>query len=85
METKLANHLMRLAGTFSEATGVALATLGERAAGDWRFFTRVRDADLNFRVRTYDRAVAWFSANWPADLDWPVDVPRPTFPDGDAA
>lgn len=22
-------------------------------------------------------AISWFSANWPADLDWPSDIPRP--------
>jgi hypothetical protein len=26
---------------------------------------------------TFERAMQWFSDNWPADAVWPADVPRP--------
>lgn len=31
--------------------------------------------DLN--TRSFERAMAWFSANWPADLAWPEGIARP--------
>ncbi len=26
---------------------------------------------------TFEKAMEWFSKNWPAEVDWPADVPRP--------
>jgi hypothetical protein len=31
----------------------------------------------SFTVRTYERALRWFSAHWPADAAWPAEVERP--------
>lgn len=31
--------------------------------------------DLN--TRSFERAMIWFSANWPADLAWPEGIERP--------
>lgn len=28
---------------------------------------------------TYERAMQWFSRHWPAEAQWPSDVPRPVF------
>lgn len=31
---------------------------------------------------TFERAMLWFSANWPETVEWPADVPRPAcFPE----
>lgn len=26
---------------------------------------------------TFERAMRWFSANWPEGADWPAEIPRP--------
>lgn len=77
MERTLSHNLTALASAYTSAVNVSLATLSERAAGDWRFFQQVAAGALNYRIRSYDRAMTWFSANWPAGLEWPADVPRP--------
>lgn len=77
METTLTTHLVTLADAYMAKTGMSSATLSERAGGDWQFFDKARDGRLNWRIRTYDRALGWFSSNWPAGLDWPEGVPRP--------
>ncbi|MBS1164171.1 MAG: hypothetical protein H6R00_196 [Proteobacteria bacterium] len=77
MERTLSHHLTALSAAYASAMGVSLATLSERAAGDWRFFQQVAAGTLNFRIRSYDRAITWFSANWPEGGEWPADVPRP--------
>ncbi|WP_421581110.1 hypothetical protein [Shinella sp. M31] len=35
----------------------------------------VAGGDLN--TGTFERAMQWFSDNWPAGADWPADIPRP--------
>lgn len=32
----------------------------------------------DIQTRSFERAMAWFSANWPADLDWPEGIERPS-------
>lgn len=85
MEAKLSHHLILLADTYRAATGASSSTIGEKAGGDWRFFDRLRLGQVNFRVRTYDRAVCWFADNWPEAVAWPSDIPRPPPPGAAAA
>lgn len=80
MEPILSAHLLALADAYLVATGASSATISERAGGDWQFFDKIRDGRLNWRIRTYDRAVEWFSANWPPGIAWPDTVPRPSEP-----
>lgn len=54
-----------------------LSTVGRHAAGDGSFFVRLPEAEKTFTIRKYDDVIGWFSSNWPADLAWPDDVPRP--------
>lgn len=35
----------------------------------------VSGGDLN--TGTFERAMQWFSDNWPERADWPVGIPRP--------
>lgn len=53
-----------------------MSTLGRKAAGEWRFFSRL-SGDRTFTIKKYDEVMAWFSTEWPDDLDWPQGVPRP--------
>ncbi|MDX0788167.1 hypothetical protein GOD70_16825 [Sinorhizobium medicae] len=34
-------------------------------------------SDLN--TGTFERAMIWFSENWPEGAEWPTGVPRPVF------
>lgn len=38
-------------------------------------------AGKDIQTRSFERAMAWFSANWPADLAWPEGVERPRITD----
>lgn len=77
MERELKDNLLRCAETFAEVRGFALPTVGRLAAGDWRFFDRVRDDEKSFTVRKYDEVIGWFSDNWPDKAIWPPAVARP--------
>lgn len=78
MEAELLTNLRTLADAYAAATNMKLATVAQRALGDWRFFERLDQSDrASFTIRKYDAAVAWFAANWQATSDWPENVARP--------
>ena len=70
-------RLVALAGTLARHAGRSEATLSNKIAGHARLFQRLR-AGHGCTVTTADRALAWFDENWPADLEWPRDIPRPS-------
>lgn len=76
MEADLRRHLLTASAAYADATGKAMTTIGRKAAGDWRFFDRLQE-ETSFTIRIYDKVMAWFSQNWPTEVDWPSDVPRP--------
>ena len=76
MESTLRRHLQTCAAEFAKATEREISTVSRLAAGDWRFFDRLNDG-VSFTARKYDLTMSWFSANWPEQLPWPADVPRP--------
>lgn len=82
MERDLRENLSRLCTLHCDAAKLSIATLSQRAAGDWRWLARVLDGG-NFSVRKYDEIVAWLSAQWLAEVPWPADVPRPKAPSSD--
>lgn len=51
------------------------------AIWDGNYFRRMKEEDAGCTLRTYEKLVLWFSTNWPADLEWPEDVPRPDVDD----
>lgn len=76
MEEIARAELLTLANAFALAKNVSLATIGQRCLNDSSFLVRV-SAGSNFTFRTFDRVVAWFSANWPEGTEWPAEVKRP--------
>ena len=73
MSTK---HLEHLAQAYSRHTGLKISTVGSYAVNDGKFFLRLKDG-ASCTLRTAYKATAWFHENWPADLEWPSDIPRP--------
>ena len=76
MEAELKQHLLSLSGAYAGAIDVGETTVWRRAINDPAFLDRLK-SDKTITVRTYDRAVQWFSDNWPAGLEWPEQVARP--------
>lgn len=77
MEEILRGHLKALALAYSSATGISLRAIGSRAMNYSYFFERVDNDKVSLTLRTYDKVVNWFSANWPDGIEWPAGVQRP--------
>lgn len=69
-------HLITLASTYASHVKRAEATVAGWAGLHKRLYRRLRDGQ-GCRHDTYLHALDWFTTNWPSDLAWPSDVPRP--------
>lgn len=77
MENDLRLILLQMANSFAEADGCGLSMVSRRCRNDSGFFSRIRDPQKSFTVRTFDEVMRWFSVNWPEGAEWPEFVPRP--------
>jgi hypothetical protein len=55
---------------------VAPTTCWQRATGSMTFLARMENG-RTVMVESVDRAVAWFSDNWPVGSRWPRSIKRP--------
>lgn len=76
--------IFRLSDLYCAHRGCAEATLSTRLFGDGKRLGAIRSGS-DVGVRRAHRALAWFAANWPADLKWPDDIVRPAAAPSEAA
>ena len=71
------DQLLTLARLYTAHQGISLRQLGRRALqGNHKFFVRLEAGD-GVNTRSIERAGLWLAENWPPEMEWPVDVPRP--------
>lgn len=71
--------LFTLIDVYCVATGLAEATVSTRLFSDGKRIASLRlGGDMG--VRRLERALQWFSDNWPSEADWPADIARPEVP-----
>lgn len=77
--------LMRLARSYAEATGaksrqqgggIALSGISTKVFNDGKTLDRIA-AGGDVVTGSYERAIQWFSDNWPVETEWPEGVHRP--------
>lgn len=72
------HHLVVLCDALSTHQGVTHWAVSMRALGKGDFFARLKSgAQQGCKTQTAERLSKWFSENWPDDLAWPNEVPRP--------
>jgi hypothetical protein len=68
--------LFSVSSRFGTAKGIGEARVSTLVFNDGKCLQRVRNgADIG--SRRIDRALQWFSDNWPPDEDWPAGIDRP--------
>ncbi|KAF0174084.1 MAG: hypothetical protein FD162_1319 [Rhodobacteraceae bacterium] len=75
METK--HPLVTLSEALAAHQGVTHFAISMRAKGKGDFFKRLMRPGADCRTKTAAEVVDWFSENWPGDLEWPREIPRP--------
>lgn len=76
MEAELKQQLIDVSTAFAASRLIGITTVWRMAINDPAFEGRLK-SDKTITVRTFDKAIAWFSGNWPAELPWPESVARP--------
>lgn len=79
------HSLITLAEALAAHQGVTHFAISMRALGKGDFFKNMIERGADCRTQTASRLFAWFSENWPVDLQWPRDIPRPSKPKKEAA
>lgn len=69
------DELLTVARAYASLAGVSLTTVSSRAFDDGKKLGAI-EAGADIQVRRLDRAMQWFSDNWP-DGEWPSGVVRP--------
>lgn len=85
MSSKI-TYLVTLAESLAAHQNVTHSAISMRIFGKGDFFQKFfagKRKSLN--VDTWFKAMLWFSDNWPVDLEWPSDIPRPKDHTEDAA
>lgn len=68
--------LVKVAEAYGAHRSLKLSTVSTYAAGDGKFFGGLKGV-AGCTLERAARVLRWFDENWPADLEWPRDVPRP--------
>lgn len=87
----LTEKLIRIADTYCAHVRRSQSRISTIIFGDGLRLAGIA-AGKDIQTRNFERAMAWFAANWPEGLDWPEGVERPApeavaagEPDGGAA
>ncbi|SHL49302.1 hypothetical protein SAMN05444414_11629 [Roseovarius marisflavi] len=65
-------------------TSRAISTVSRLSTGSGDTYRRLKlrgpNGSRRHRISTerVEASLAWFDANWPEDLAWPTDIPRPS-------
>ncbi len=68
--------LIALCKIFARHKQRSLSTISRLATGSGETIARLERGGA-ITTRRADRAVRYLAERWPADLDWPADIPRP--------
>lgn len=69
--------LIKLANMYTAHTGLKLSTVSSYASNDGKWLPRLKRGEAGCTVKRMNRVIRWFACNWPVDLEWPRDIPRP--------
>ena len=81
----LTDQIARLADTYVQHRQLKLSTVSTYAANDGKWLDNISKPGVSCTVRKAHSVIQWFATHWPADLDWPRDIPRPPKAGKDAA
>lgn len=68
--------LVWLGECYAAHVGLTLSTVSTYAANDGKWLTGLKGG-TSCTLRKASTVFGWFSDHWPADLAWPVHIPRP--------
>lgn len=74
----LREALITVSDTYGEAMKIGRQRVSTIVLQRGATLQRIADGEADVVTSTFERAMQWFSDNWPEGHDWPGSVPRPT-------
>lgn len=81
MEQILKKQLADLAAAYGHHRNLSLWRVSFLARGDGQFLKNLENPSRTLTLKTFDKCFSWFDENWPVDLEWPTEIPRPSKPE----
>lgn len=73
----LNDQLLRVSDTFAAARGISRARLSTLVLRQGQKLDLIAEGRSDLTTGSWQRAMQWFSDNWPEGAEWPEDVARP--------
>ncbi len=73
----LLDQLLSVADAYCAAVGCRRSTLSGHLFNDGKRLDSVARLGRDLNTRSFERAMRWFSDNWPATVAWPAGIDRP--------
>ncbi|MBB3965932.1 hypothetical protein [Rhizobium metallidurans] len=73
----LREQLITVSDIFAQARGIGRQRLSTIVLNRGSTLDRIADGDSDLTTGTFEKAMLYFSDNWPEGADWPASVPRP--------
>ena len=74
---RLNSDLVRIGKLYADLRGIKLTTASKYAAKSSRLLPDLECGICSVTTSRAGRVFQYFSDHWPADQDWPSDIPRP--------
>lgn len=76
MSKSATTSLILVADAFCAAVGLSRARVATLTFNDGKALDRIAGGG-DLTTRSFEKAMAWFSANWPEGAAWPEGIARP--------
>lgn len=76
--------IVELSRRYAAAHDIPISTVSSRLFDDGKKIAALENgADIN--LGRFNKALHWFSDNWPKSAEWPQEIPRPEFASAETA
>jgi hypothetical protein len=73
----LTEQLLMVSDVYSTAQGLSRARVSTIVLNRGSTLGSIAEGRADVTTATFEKAMLWFSSNWPTGIDWPQDIPRP--------
>jgi hypothetical protein len=73
----LKEQLLSVGDAFAAAVGLSRSRVSTVVLNRGSTLDAIAAGKVDVTTGTFEKAMFWFSSNWPDGVDWPVDVVRP--------
>ena len=75
------HDFITICDSYCDAVGLSRSRVSTIVLNGGKRLDAIAAGKSDLATRTYERAMLWFSTNWPDDADWPEGIDRPLPPD----